>query len=337
MVRRGAAGGAGQRRPFAGCAFEPRRTKTTHAGARCAAAAQPAGFPGHPRLRRTSPITHHAAAAALEAIEPALQKTGDSARIGLACCFQSGCVQYSCRFFEEALKDPSTASPLAFPETVFAAPTSHIAAVLKNVTLASSFVGDPATFLQGLAAAADWLLREKADLCLVVGAEECHWLLAEALWQFQHDAVFSSGAGAICLTRDPALALGVELEAITDAHTFTATENRARAAAEMRAQLPQGSEHELLVDGLDSSPRTDAAERSAWQNWPGPRLSPKKVLGEGLMASAAWQCVAACDAVAQGQVPAAAVSLVGCNQQAIGARFVRSPGAKSKPKGSPMG
>jgi len=48
------------------------------------------------------------------------------------------------------------------------------------------------------------------------------------------------------------------------------------------------------------------------------------ILGEGLMAAAAWQCVAACDAVAEKRFTAASVSLVGSNQQTIGARFVRA-------------
>ena len=39
------------------------------------------------------------------------------------------------------------------------------------------------------------------------------------------------------------------------------------------------------------------------------------------MAAAAWQCVAACDAIATGQFSAVNVSLVGANQQAIGVRF----------------
>ena len=90
----------------------------------------------------------------------------------------------------------------------------------------------------------------------------------------------------------------------------------------MRAQLAPGTAAELLCDGLDNHPRVDAPERAAWSNWTGPRLSLKQYLGEGLMAAAAWQCVAACDAVASGRVPAATVSLVGCNQQAIGARFL---------------
>jgi len=47
-------------------------------------------------------------------------------------------------------------------------------------------------------------------------------------------------------------------------------------------------------------------------------------LGEGMMAAAAWQCVAACDALAEKKFTAANVSLVGSNQQAIGARFVRA-------------
>ena len=42
------------------------------------------------------------------------------------------------------------------------------------------------------------------------------------------------------------------------------------------------------------------------------------------MAAAAWQCVAACDAVAGGKFAAATVSLVGSNQQAMGARFEKS-------------
>jgi hypothetical protein len=62
----------------------------------------------------------------------------------------------------------------------------------------------------------------------------------------------------------------------------------------------------------------------AWNDWNGPRLSPKKILGEGLMAGAAWQCVAACDAVARAACACACVSLVGCNQHAVGARFAAS-------------
>ena len=95
-----------------------------------------------------------------------------------------------------------------------------------------------------------------------------------------------------------------------------------QAVQAMRRQLEKSSPAELLVDGTGNSPRSDAAEHAAWNDWNGARLSPKRVLGEGMMAGAAWQCVAACGAVAAGKFSAANVSLAGSNQQAIGARFV---------------
>jgi hypothetical protein len=47
------------------------------------------------------------------------------------------------------------------------------------------------------------------------------------------------------------------------------------------------------------------------------------------MATAAWQCVAACDAIATRRFEAANVSLVGSNHQAIGARFARTDASNS--------
>jgi hypothetical protein len=281
-------------------------------------------FLAHPRLRRASPITHYAAAAALEAVARLRSNTDRNRSLGVVACLQSGCVQYTYRFFDEVVKDPTTASPLLFPETVFAAPVSHVAAVLENTPLVYTLTGDPASFLQGIALGSQWLLEQRVEACVVIGAEETNWLLADALWHLEHQAVLSGGAGAVCLSLDPATSLGVELDVITDAHTYTARTSRARAARLMREQLPPGPPTELLCDGISGSPRADAPERAAWHDWTGPRISPKRLLGEGLMAAGAWQCVAACDGVAKGRFAAARVSLVGSNQQAIGARFVGS-------------
>jgi 3-oxoacyl-(acyl-carrier-protein) synthase len=282
-------------------------------------------FLAHPRLRRTSPITHYAAAAALEAVA-GLRANPDAknCRLGIVVCLQSGCVQYSCRFYDETLKNPGTASPLVFPETVYAAPTSHVAALLENVVLAYSLVGDPSAFLQGVALGAQWLEENRVDACIVIGAEETNWIIADALWHLDRRAIVAAGAGALRLCRDPKLSAGVELAVITDAHTFSARKSRTQAAHAMRGQLGKNSPGELLCDGIGNSPRTDAAERAAWSDWNGARVSPKQILGEGLMAAAAWQCVTACDAVATGRFAAANVSLVGSNQQAVGARFVRA-------------
>jgi len=233
-------------------------------------------------------------------------------------------VNYCCRFYDETLKDPATASPLLFPETVYAAPASHLATLLENVSLAYSLVGDPACFLQGAALGAQWLEENRVDACLVVGAEETNWIMADALWHIERRAVIASGGGALCLSCDPELSAGVELTAITDPHTYSARQSRTQAAQAMRGQLDTSSAGELLCDSLGDSPRTDAPELAAWRDWTGPRVSPKRILGEGLMATAAWQCVAACDAVATGQFAAANVSMVGSNHQAIGARFART-------------
>ena len=286
-------------------------------------------FLAHPRLRRSSPITHYAAAAALEALAGRRAAPGSNDRIGLVVCMQAGCVRYSCRFLDETLKDPATASPLLFPETVYAAPASHVAALLENVSLACSLVGDPGAFLQAVALAAQWLEEDRVDTCLVIGAEETNWILADALRLLDRNAIITSGAGALCLSRDSKTPGTVELAAITDPHTYSARKTRTQAAQAMRAQLGIGAAEDLFCDGLAESPRVDAPERAAWRDWPGKRLSPKQSLGEGLMASAAWQCVVACDSVANGGFAAANVSLVGSNQQAIGARFVRAGSGNS--------
>jgi 3-oxoacyl-(acyl-carrier-protein) synthase len=285
-------------------------------------------FLAHPRLRRSSPITHYAAASALEAVARLRASRDRRFRLGIVVSLQSGCVNYSCRFFDETLNNPAIASPLLFPETVYAAPASHIAALLESVSLACTLVGDPASFLQGVSLGVQWLEENRVDASLIIGAEETNWILADALWHLERHAVITGGAGALCLCRESELAAGVELAAVTDAHTYSARRDRNEAARNMRRQLDGGAAGELLCDGLGGSSRADEAERAAWKDWSGARLSPKRILGEGLMAAAAWQCVAACDAVANGRSAAANVSLVGSNQQAIGARFVRVAAGK---------
>lgn len=286
-------------------------------------------FLADPRLRRTSAITHYAVSAALEALGPKrsaelpLGETRD--RLAIVLCVMNGCVAYSRRFYDETLRDPATASPLVFPETVFNAPASHLAALLGVGGLNYTLVGDPGTFVQGLTLAADWLASDQADACLVVGAEEADWTTADAFHIFSRSLVLAEGAGAVCLRREPsAEGLGVELQLITDSRLFVDAASRVEAARLVRSELPDHSRGELLCDSQSGAKSFDAPEETAWVDWPGARLSPKRVLGEGLMAASAWQCVAALDAVALGLYPAANVSVAGCNQQAIGARFAKA-------------
>jgi 3-oxoacyl-(acyl-carrier-protein) synthase len=112
---------------------------------------------------------------------------------------------------------------------------------------------------------------------------------------------------------------------VTDAHLFHDRPASIQAALRMRADLPAGNSRELLCDSRTGIPELDRAETKAWNSWPGQRVSPKVVLGEGLAAASAWQVVAAIGALREQHCDAALVSVVGCNQQAIGARFEVQP------------
>ncbi len=282
---------------------------------------RPAFF-AHPRLRRTSPISQYVVAAALESLGPdaALVSAG-KLRLGVILCVMCGCVNYSRRFYDEALRDPATASPLVFPETVFNAPASHIATLLGTPAINYTLVGDPGTFLQGVALAAQWLAADTVDSCLVVGAEECDWLSSDAFHLFSKQLVLSDGAGALYLRKEISSSTLAELTSITDPQLFHSAKERAAAAQQVRNQLPAPAGKAILCDSLLNIDRLDTAEKAAWSDWSGPRISPKSILGEGLLAASGWQCVVAIDSIAQGSYTDAIVNIVGCNQQAIAARF----------------
>jgi hypothetical protein len=279
-------------------------------------------FLAHPRLRRTSPITQYVVAAALEALGPDAATVSESKlRLGIVLCVMCGCVNYSRRFYDETLRDPTTASPLVFPETVFNAPASHIATLLGTPAINYTLVGDPGTFLQGVALAAHWLAADTVDGCLVIGAEECDWLTSDAFHLFAKPLVLSDGAGALYLRKEPTLITLAELKAITDPQLFHDRSSRNAAAKQVRQQIASSNGNSLLCDSRQNIPRLDAAETAAWLDWTGARLSPKSILGEGLLAAAGWQCVAAIDALKQSGYTDAIVNIVGCNQQVIAAQF----------------
>jgi hypothetical protein len=239
-------------------------------------------------------------------------------RLGVIVTVMSGCVNYSRRFYDEVLRDPATASPLVFPETVFNAPSSHLAALLGATGINYTLVGDPGTFLQGIALAGDWLSRDEVDACVVIGAEEADWLTSQAFRLFHRQIVLGDGAGAIYLRREPSGATA-QLLAVTDSFLFGPDQSRSDAMNMVRQELATvpGT---VLVDGLQNLPRYDVAEGQAWKDWSGARFSPKTLLGEGLMAAAAWQCVVAIHEARQ-RKSSALVSVAGTNQQAIGAAF----------------
>jgi hypothetical protein len=280
--------------------------------------ADAAASPKFSRLRRTSPISKFAAAAAMEAIGPerAQLSIEGKLRVGVIFTLTNGCVNYSNRFFGEVLNDPSVASPILFPETVFNAPSSHISAMIGSRSPNDTLVTDGSGFFTGIELAAEWLDRGDVDGVIIVASEEIDWLSAEALLHYSPEYVPAEGAAAIYLeaTDGP-----VRLLSLPDPVPFSST-NRLDAAREIKVRL--AVEHDpqtLLVDGTVGIARFDAPEEKAWSDWSGNRLSPRRLLGESMGASTALQFVAAVQSIKAGQYKRAVITAVGGSQHAAGA------------------
>ena len=280
--------------------------------------------PKFARLRRTSPISKFAAAAAAEALgETRLAGiAAGNLRVGVIFTLTNGCVNYSSRFFGEALADPALASPILFPETVFNAPSSHLSAMIGSVSPNDTLIADSTGFFSGIDLAVEWIERGDVDGCLVISAEEIDWLSAEGLRHYSRDYIPSEGAAAVYLesTAGPA-----RLLRLPDPVSLSFN-SRQQAARKIRAQLaPADDGQTLLIDGRADIARYDRPESAAWADWTGPRWSPRALLGEGMGVSAALQTVAAVAALAGGQFQQAVVTATGANQQAAGLLLGRSP------------
>jgi hypothetical protein len=89
---------------------------------------------------------------------------------------------------------------------------------------------------KGVALGAQWLEENRVDACLIIGAEETNWILADALWHLDRSAILTSGAGALCLCRDPKCRPASNWRPSPIAHTYSAPQPAAGRAA-MRGQL----------------------------------------------------------------------------------------------------
>jgi 3-oxoacyl-(acyl-carrier-protein) synthase len=174
----------------------------------------------HPRLRRASVISRFAAAAGLDALRAAGVKleSQNAERSALIFAISNGGVIYTKRFYRDVVDaGAQSASPLLFPETVFNAPASHLAAILGITGATYTLVGDGAVGLLAVRMAEDLMANEALDHCLIVGTEEVDWLLCDAYrrWRLLRSAppiepfgqrrgmILSEGAGAVLLARLP--------------------------------------------------------------------------------------------------------------------------------------
>ncbi|MEY2504933.1 MAG: hypothetical protein QOG27_1213 [Verrucomicrobiota bacterium] len=312
--------------------------------------------PAHPRLRRSSAISRFAVVAGVAALADAkLTLDPDvAARTALIFAVSNGGVIYTKRFFNDIVESGAqAASPLLFPETVFNAPASHLAAILGITGASYTLVGDGAVGTLALKMAEDLMGNDALDYCLVVAAEEADWLLCDAYrkWRFLRPAppiepfhqpprgmILSEGAGALLLGRRGSVAI----ERIASGTNFRNQREAAwcveKVVGELCVEPPD------LVAASANGTFIDQAERAAVsKHCPDAKVyAIKQALGESVGASSLWQTIGAAQSLQHQRIPeispepqripeaplrSAIVSTCGVNQQVAGLRLVfsRSP------------
>src|SRR6267143_7183155 len=271
----------------------------------------------HPRLRRASVISRFAATAGLEALRAAgLRVDSQNAeRIALIFAISNGGVIYTKRFYRDVVETGAqSASPLLFPETVFNAPASHLAAILGVTGTTYTIVGDGAVGLLAIRMAEDVMTDQSLDYCLVVGTEEVDWLLCDAYrrWRLLRPAppiapfskqkrgmILSEGAGAILLAREGPIA-------IERAHPGGCYGKRGDAEEVLKGILRDLSEVEIdFVISSANGTFIDQAEQGALEQVIPDAITyaAKPALGESVGASGLWQVMLGAQALRHGELP----------------------------------
>jgi 3-oxoacyl-(acyl-carrier-protein) synthase len=272
--------------------------------------------PGHPRLRRSSAISRFAVAAGLAALQDAgINLNEDANRIALIFATSNGGVIYTKRFYHDIVASGAqAASPLLFPETVFNAPASHLAAILGITGASYTLVADGAVGMLALKMAEDLMQNEALDYCLVVGAEEVDWLLCDAYrkWRLLRSAppiepfreppkgmILSEGAGAIIVARNT----GIRIEKVAAGGNYLRRKNAVEILSHLFAEL--GTNETDVVIGSANGTFVDLAERDAALAMLPNSLfyTTKPALGESVGASAFWQIIVAAQALVTRQLP----------------------------------
>jgi hypothetical protein len=271
----------------------------------------PSGLlPKHPRLRRVSNVSRFAIAAAIEAMGAAPQTQS----LGIIMCLMNGCVGFTNRFYNEVIDQPALASPILFPETVFNAPTSHIAAYLGASGQVTTLIGESNIINEALRLAAIWMQSGLVDQCLIIGAEEADWLSTEAVGYYDKRVIVTEGAGAMLVGLEGD---GPRIEHQVGPFAYHSTPERRVAVQQMVEALPRLPEA-TLIDGQMGVRRLDSAEAAAWAGRPvGKVLHPHQVLGESLGSASALQLVLAA-AMAAGAGQTSVLSMPGANTAAYG-------------------
>jgi 3-oxoacyl-(acyl-carrier-protein) synthase len=274
--------------------------------------------PTHARLRRSSAISRFAVGAGLEALNNSGWKLDeiDAKRLALIFAISNGGVIYTKRFYHDIVESGAqTASPLLFPETVFNAPASHLAAILGITGASYTLVGDGAVGILAVKMAEDLMEADTVDHCLVVGAEETDWLLCDAYrkWRLLRSEppieafgtrargmILSEGAGAILLSRKAS----IQIEQVLSGRNFVRRKDAAAGLRKLFADFKGDAGAELVIASANGT-FIDVAERTAiLERFPDALVyTPKPALGESVAAGSLWQVICAAKALSDQQLP----------------------------------
>lgn len=300
-----------------------------------------------PRLRRSSAISLFAAAAGRAALaDSGIEFTSEvKARTAVVFGVSDGGVQYTRRFYEQIVKQgANAASPLLFPETVYNAPASHLAAMLGVDGATYTLVGDGTVGLQAMEFGAQLLAMGDADHVLVVAAEELDWILLEAhhAWRLiardrpamphrqpPTGALLAEGAAAVLLSRDGRRAT-VD---VAGGMSFCSRAEAASALDEVLRCFAGRGRPDVIVDGGNGTWVDEVIGKITAAHFPPPRLPgvfSKDYFGEAPGCGALQQIVVAVDALERSACTCALVPTLGWNQQAAAAWVARVPGVPRK-------
>jgi 3-oxoacyl-(acyl-carrier-protein) synthase len=271
-----------------------------------------------PRLRRSGAISLMGAAAAYDALADAGFQP--DAQLGARCAviyaICSGGVNYTRRFYHELItQGVNAASPMLFPETVYNAPASHLAALLKLDGQSYTLVGDCAVGLSALHFATQLFVNQpQLELCVVVGTEEADWILSDAFssWRMvsrntdfevfgkPQGTIFAEGAAAIVLGRTH----GIPVVRSGPGLSFFSRPDALAAAREVIEPMIQGEVPDCVICSANGTFVDQIEERVLREFLPTTLVySYKPALGEALGASALFQTVFAALALRHQTIP----------------------------------
>ena len=270
-----------------------------------------------PRLRRASAISRFAAVAGLEALESAALKLNsqNAEHVALIFAVSNGGVIYTKRFYREIVNTGAqAASPLLFPETVFNAPASHLAAILGLTGATYTLVGDGAVGVVAIRMAEELMQNEGLDYCLVVGTEEVDWLLCDAYWRWRllraappiepysnqkRGMILSEGAGAILLARKGF----VSIECAHPGGYFTRRAEAEDILKRIVRDLDQ-AEIDFVVSSANGTFIDQAECRALQELLPAAFVyTAKPAVGESVGAAGLWQVIFAAQVLRSAELP----------------------------------